>query len=533
MSNTKWIFVLQLNAESDLEGSMQDVINTCFKNYVADSQFEFVILFDKSTPSTQNELGLPVLFYIKDNVPTLRQTLKNDNLSSADGIKNILNTVFDHYKNLDKKLVYILKDHGGGMDLLTNNMNYRHLDVHVENPNDDTPKALEERFKNHFPTFSLVSVYKMGTIYRILFGRSDANGIKYLTIAEIGKAIVDSQFKKAEILCIDSCWGQMFENVLTVKNSCNYYIANEDQGPIAGIGYDQLTKYLFSVRHRMTTPEIVNAITASYILMNQQDYLTDPDFEKMGVCLSAFRTSAIDNVLTLFNEICSKLFDLLGDQSKKEKSLQAIYKSRIECFDFLYEGPTPPVDGDYPVYVIDLIHFFSRLVENLKPEQNLNGLILKFIVLLYENLTVERNNYKEFDENSPTVIAKGISFFFPLTLGHWKKSEMYIQPTELNLDTGVLHKEIVRNTKWPELLKKILSLCNINQPNELDPKYKSLWDNYQSNSGWITLNFNDDFKKKYSVVFDIIKNSDEALFSDPINSDLSRYLEAVYPKFKE
>lgn len=538
MKPKNWIFFLQLNAESNLIQSMLDVFDAVKKGYKTGTPFQFVILLDG--PIKEHEHSGPKLYLInnKSELESPDATYTFNNLSTPENIVTILDNVFKKTESTDTtQLIYLIKDHGGGMDLLTNNKIYQHLDVVFAKEDrtisdEEVIQELKEKYKDHFPGFIIEDTFPWNKIFRILFSQ-ERKDTTYLSIADIGQAIQTSRFKKAAVLGIDSCWGQMIENAFSVSSSCSYFIANEDQGPIAGLGYALLAKYLMSVPHEMKSEEIVNAITASYILSNQHDYLTDKAYIKMGVCLSAIKTSSLGDLLVQFNGICETLLRLLNDKEYNENIIKNIFNARIKCFDFLYDGKVPDPNGEYCVFVIDLIHFFMLLEGQIKMDfPELSNQILSFIVNLYENLKVEKNNYREYDGKTYNVIAKGISFFFPLTLLHWENSTMYLTPAELNATSLPLHKQILQKTAWPRVLAKYFSLLPppMKEPtNNIFEKYlesNKFWDDSTDDS--LYRRVKDEMYEKYPFAFNWIEDSLKS-FGQNFSDNTIEFLKQIKP----
>lgn len=517
MGKYNWIFIIQMNAESDLLPTMTEVFYEIKKNFQATSRILYAVILDGMVSTSSNGGTNPKLYYMdsRKEIHSPDEFFEFHDLSNSTNITTIIDKVYEDKCHGKERcsLAYFIKDHGGGMDLMTNNGIYKYKDVEYHGDkikSEDIIVDISKKYKGNFKGFQIETVTRQSdsdkNLYRILYLKKDKE-LNYLTIADIGLAIQKSKFEKAEILCIDTCWGQMFENAYSVKDACNYFISNEDQGPLVGIGYGILTKYLNQVNQKMTTLEVVNAITASYILTNQQDYLKgNIEYRNMGVCLTAFRTKNLDALITLFDEIAQALIDLIDKHNKNTR--KAITKARYDSFDFLYDGEIPPTDGEYPVYVIDLIHFFCRLNEELKTllEEHSSAIRYKisdFLVLLYQNMIVEKNNYNDFEPNVYNVIAHGVSFFFPLSLRYWELSAMYLQPGELNTPGDQLpaHKKIIQSTKWPIFLKKYLG--------EYIPVLQTGW--YPEDYGF-NLKKNDPNKQSLKEMFDEFDDSFKAKF---------------------
>lgn len=462
MSNIDWTFIIQLNGESDLMDSMIDTFNTIKTNFDPSSSVEYFVIFDGWKDSTLS--ANPKLYQIIEKTDIIKPDKIFDftNLADEGNIKKLLNEVWKRKHQKSKYIAYFIRDHGGGMYLSTNNAIYSQIEIKSKDNNKD-PQEEINNLKNKFgirykdTSYKIEIIHRGGAEYRAIIEKQQKKE-KYLTVLALANAITTSEFKKVDILCLDCCWGQMIENTIHLKDACKFFIANEDQGAIAGIGYDRLTSYVNKTKLPIRIDEMVNSICANYILSNQHDYWTQEDFFTYGVCLSAVNTEKIDVINSLFNKFVQGLMkQLLG--SEKESFAFMMFQVRKKCFDFLYEGRIPDKDGEYSAYVIDLINFLQFLRESAKdPYPEVYKQASDLLIELLASLKVERSNYKlSTIDYGPQ--GNGISIFFPISLVHWKNSDMYVQPDNmLTMQGASLQSPFEYYSGWPLVLNAFLNL---------------------------------------------------------------------------
>lgn len=522
LNKNDWTFILQLNGESDLMDSMLNTFNTVVKNFKKESRIEYFVILDGSPDNTLS--SNPKLYHINESTKLGApcETFDFNDLTKSNNLVNIFNKIQDIRSNKNSEIIYIIRDHGAGMYLSTDNSYYKQLEIQFQSSSTkEIEDEIRKQFSDKFQSYDLVDVISLDdrNNYRLLYKRSKANA-RNLKIPHLTSAIQNSEFKKINLVCLDCCWGQMLENNYHIHPVTDYFIANEDQGPIAGLGYDKLTSYLNNISHPLRPEEMVNAICANFILSNQHDYLTKKEFFSYGVCLTAVRSSGMEKIKALFEDFTIYLINEM--KSDAEKFTILISQVRRKCFDFLYEGRIPSSRGEYGCYVIDLIRFLNELREKIKDKTDYLDLFhtcCELQIEILSSIKVEKSNYNSSRLN-PGPEGNGISIFFPMTMNHWKNSDMYVQPSVIGTLAGQRSQTPFEYySGWPVFLN--IYLQNILKENDRVKLNDKLTDNLNST---FPIKHADQNQAENFIKF--LSEENEA-FVNQINDNDKNYLNAI------
>jgi hypothetical protein len=161
--------------------------------------------------------------------------------------------------------------------------------------------------------------------------------------------------------------------------------------------------------------ELASLITSTFYQCNYNDYMSSPEFSKMGVSLSCV---SLVNSKKLFNGSFNRLVSYLISHMGKLRGL--ICKCRKLCKDQTYS----PADV-FKAYNIDLVRFLENVIFFIGTKDTmLVSLCLQVIaeIKMYSLKSFIANNYGENEPGKEALGGYGFTICFPPNLADYNSS---------------------------------------------------------------------------------------------------------------
>lgn len=460
----KWSIIFQIAAESDLVQEMIGIYDRIAKVGSVLGKVNFIVLYDGLKVEGMRSPDNPSVYYVRPGVTFAEeanspvQVIASDNLMQAE----ILQTAFDaliHQFPADN-WAYIYCGHGspGGTDI-TNGKYLTKLDYRLLfGDREETDEELDKRLARLYEKDGWKIEYKLqltGTDsdrnILIILSKEGA-GINAMSYFQLGQILKGSFGDKLKFICLDSCWGQLSENMQAFMGVTEYLVGSVDEMPVMGIGYESFCR-LLTENYEIRPFELASLITSTFYQSNYNDYMSSPEFSKMGVSLSCV---SLPNTERLFSGSFNKLVKYLTANIDKYRGL--VCAARKICKDHTYSP-----EDIFKAYNIDLVRFLENIIFFVKDDAEEYALSMHCLqviaeIKMYALKSFIANNYEEAKPGLEALGGYGFTICFPPNLAAYKAS---IYSDSVRESHAHLHK-----SGWPwrifleKYLKDLESMSN-------------------------------------------------------------------------
>lgn len=435
----KWTIIMYINGENDLMYDMIAAYNQLANVGSNFGEVNFVALFDGLKMPDSNRNGSPAVYYITRG-KSLQEAFpikifeESEDLTNQKNLLKILKELRNKFPA--KHYGFIYKGHGGQNPDINNAIYLIKKTVRTikEDGSFESKPEVEERMKKlmadkhwEFKSLNVLndSSDVQGQLILAIYYKtgSDAKELSYFKLSKIlEEAGFSGESNKLGFLCLDCCWGQLIENGYAFQRAAHYFVASADETPVFGIGYEELADFL--LRHAGIKPvELANSIVAIYFKTNYGDYLSAPEWNKMGVSMTCTNMQKFKEAKKQLDRLCDHL---ISQMKKDPVFIIEIEKARKLCMDYTYQID----DAAYAMYNIDLVWFLENLqaFNKSRPQKKIDDELDHRISALIQCLKLYyiesylSSNYKEPIIKKKGIGGKGITIVFPPTLESYELS---------------------------------------------------------------------------------------------------------------
>lgn len=450
----QWSILFQIAAESDLVQEMVNIYDRIAKIGSILGKVNFIVLYDGLHIEGMEGLAKPSIYYVRQSVffaeeactPVMQ--LQSDNLMKNGVFKEGIAAIVAQFPA--DNWAYIYCGHGapGGTDI-SNGRYLTKLNFRLRFGNKlETDEQLAERLSRLYEKDGWTIEHRLqlqGTESdrNILVILSKARGdLENLSYFQLGQMLQGSFAGQLKFICLDTCWGQLAENALAFMDVTDFLVGSVDEMPVMGIGYESFCR-LLTENSSIKPFELASLITATFYQSNYNDYMSSPEFSKMGVSLSCV---SLVNSRKLFNGSFNRLLTYMINHIGKLRGL--ICRCRKLCKDHTYS----PSDV-FKAYNIDLVRFLENVIFFIgNKDTMLVTLCLQVIaeIKMYSLKSFIANNYGEVEPGKEALGGYGFTICFPPNLADYNSS---IYGESAAAGNAHLH----RDWPWKIFLQKYLA----------------------------------------------------------------------------